>query len=534
MDIPPNRPRPFALRHALVGVLALAVMGGVSSAVASDDPNIVPEYLPLRAADMSSTFALRAERLELRRKIADRLIPAALDALTSIAVSPADRRSTTVIGPISDAVWGTGLVNYQGADFRDGVTRALDHFGDLAFRTQRDLLEAVHTLYGPLEPEDPLVDRLRTRVLAPGAHPRMAAMAAVILRRHPETARTADVDTVAGLTRVLSRAIGADAAASTSPHVQAVLRSAGLAPLPPWPATSGTLLSLLRHPAPVPDLPLLVSIQGTRRDYPGLIVARRRDGRFVRDHEGTIVQIRLLARAQTNLPGTFSNGNTPAGYMSIQGLARSASGNVFIGPAPMIVTELPVEAGVDRWFHGRPPATARPADPTTTALSWTPELYAGLLPDGPELAVFGMKERLLEAWTAGQAGRSEIILHGNVTEPGLHAVPGPRTRAEILTAKGNPWSPFGPSMGCATPIELWDEETGQCLRSDQIRLVHLLLAADANRDLPPADDPWPQHRNLPQPRGFLLTVDLIPPREEGFLEVDLEPILIEAEKAAEE
>jgi hypothetical protein len=69
------------------------------------------------------------------------------------------------------------------------------------------------------------------------------------------------------------------------------------------------------------------------------------------------------------------------------------------------------------------------------------------------------------------------------------------------------------------------------LHSDQIRLVHALLAADANRDLPPPGDAWPEAGQVPQPQGFLLTVDLIPPRAEGFLEADLEGVILEAEKA---
>jgi hypothetical protein len=498
-------------------IMSPGLNGGIAAAPSVDSRPVIPAHFPLRTQDLQSTFALTSERLALREKIAQRLIPAAVDALTTLALSPQDRRTTVVTTPIEGAVWGAGLVNYQGVDLREGITRALPAIGSLTPRTQRDLLEAIHTLYKPLATTDPLAMELRRHVLETSVSlpPRIVAMAAVILQAG---ASPGDLQSSSGLRSALSRALGQQADLSTSPHIRAVLMAADQLPLPPWPATSPTLLQVLRHPAPVPDFPVLFSIQGGNRDYPGFIVGRRRDGRFVRDADGQLVIIRQLARAQTNLPGTFSNGNTPSGYMTIRGLALT-TGNVFIGPSPMILTELPIETKAEEWFHGRIPGAGG---------SWSEELYRSILPPVPALNL-----QLMEAWLAGVAGRGEILLHGNVTEPGLHGIPGPRTREEVLRPSQNPWSPFGPSMGCATPLELWDEKTGRCLHSDQIRLVHVLLAADANRNLPPQDDPWPQAGAVSQPEGFLLTLDLTPARAEGFLDADLRPVIEEADRVGQ-
>jgi hypothetical protein len=65
---------------------------------------------------------------------------------------------------------------------------------------------------------------------------------------------------------------------------------------------------------------VVFSIHRPDRRFPGLAIIRGADGRFVRDVKGKIFSIRQLAISNSNLPGYLTNGNTPQGIYSIQGV----------------------------------------------------------------------------------------------------------------------------------------------------------------------------------------------------------------------
>ena len=185
---------------------------------------------------------------------------------------------------------------------------------------------------------------------------------------------------------------------------------------------------------------VIFSIQRSNRDYPGLVIIRKADGKFLRNESGEILSIPQLARAITDLPGYITNGNTPEGILSIQGIDFSKSD--FIGPSPNLQLVLPYEVKPDKFFHLSYKDTL-----------WSLNKYKSLLPES-------WKEytNIYEAYYAGKAGRNEIIAHGTTIDPGFY--------------DGTSYFPFTPSLGCLTTKELWSYETGNIIESDQIKLMN--------------------------------------------------------------
>mgnify|MGYP005840756099 CR=1 FL=1 len=193
---------------------------------------------------------------------------------------------------------------------------------------------------------------------------------------------------------------------------------------------------------------VIFSIQRSNRDYPGLLVIRKPDGKFLRDESGKIFSIPQLARAITDLPGYITNGNTPEGILSIQGIDFSK--NVFIGPSPNLQLVLPYEVNPKKYFHNQIQDTI-----------WNQDYYSDLLPDSWKsyLPIF-------EAYYAGKAGRNEIIAHGTTIDPKFY--------------KDKSYYPFTPSLGCLTTKELWSDVDGRISESDQIILMNAFNDAGAD------------------------------------------------------
>jgi hypothetical protein len=190
---------------------------------------------------------------------------------------------------------------------------------------------------------------------------------------------------------------------------------------------------------------VIFSIQRSNRDYPGLVIIRKPDGKFLRDEPGEIFNVPQLARAVTDLPGYITNGNTPQGILSIQGIDFSK--NVFIGPSPNLQLVLPYEVNPKLYFHNE-----------VTDTVWNKDFYTNLLPDSWRNYL-----PIYEAYYAGKAGRTEIIAHGTTIEPGFYS--------------GTSYFPFTPSLGCLTTKELWSYDTGRIIESDQIKFINAFIKA---------------------------------------------------------
>lgn len=187
---------------------------------------------------------------------------------------------------------------------------------------------------------------------------------------------------------------------------------------------------------------VIFSIQRSNRDYPGLLIIKKSDGKFLRDESGEIFSVPQLARAITDLPGYITNGNTPEGILSIQSIDFSK--NIFIGPSPNLQLVLPYEVNPKKYFHNE-----------VTDTVWNKDYYSNLLPDSWKNYI-----PIYEAYYAGKAGRNEIIAHGTTIDPGFY--------------QDKTYYPFTPSLGCLTTKELWSDRDGKILASDQLKLMNAL------------------------------------------------------------
>jgi hypothetical protein len=191
---------------------------------------------------------------------------------------------------------------------------------------------------------------------------------------------------------------------------------------------------------------IVFSFQRKNRNYPGLAIVRDSAGNFIKDYNGNVFSVTQLARSITNLPGYFSNGNTPQGIFRMKGFDKSRS--IFIGPTENIQLTMPFETSLQRFFN----------DSSITDSVWTTDWYLKLLPES-WANYFPVKE----AYYAGKAGRTEIISHGTTVDPSYY--------------KGTPFYPLTPTLGCLCTKEIWDEETGKRKQSDQQKLVDALKKA---------------------------------------------------------
>ena len=197
-------------------------------------------------------------------------------------------------------------------------------------------------------------------------------------------------------------------------------------------------------------------ISTMEQGFPGLAIVQDADGRFVRDAEGKLVLVRQLARAGSNLPFFITNGNTPQGIYSIQGIGHSR--NNFIGPTPNLQMIMPFEEDWKKYFQ-------QPADSTNPLKS-----YLSLLPANWQ-AYLPMQE----AFIAGKAGRTEIIAHGTTIDP--------------MYFLEQPYFPISPTLGCLCAKEIWNSKTGKLDDSEQLKLINAFL-------------------NSPGDKGFLFVINL--------------------------
>jgi hypothetical protein len=237
------------------------------------------------------------------------------------------------------------------------------------------------------------------------------------------------------------------------------------------------MLDLLRQRFPG-DAPVIFSFQRRNRDYPGLTVIRKSDGAFVRRPDGSMFSVPQLARSMSNCPGYLTNGNTPQGIFSIQGI--EPADNSFIGPTPTLQTVLPIEKSVPDYFH----------DQSKDGTKWDRKLYQDMLP-----ASWREYVPIFEAYAAGEVGRGDIITHGTTIDPEFY--------------KGLTYYPNTPSMGCLTALEMWSPKDGRCIYSDQLSLL------DA-------------YTSLNHPAGFLVVVELDNESRSVYL-YDVLPYLLDAE-----
>ena len=191
---------------------------------------------------------------------------------------------------------------------------------------------------------------------------------------------------------------------------------------------------------------IVYSIQRKNRNYPGIVIVRDKDGKFITDDQGNIFSVPQLARSITNMPCYLTNGNTPQGIFRMYGFDVSKS--AALGPTENIQLTMPFETSVQHFLK----------DSTIKDSVWTPELYERLLPKALK-----KYHPLFQTYYSSAIGRTEIIAHGTTVNPDYY--------------KGKTYYPYTPTQGCLCTKEIWSDKDGKRIVSDQQKLVDAVKKA---------------------------------------------------------
>ncbi|MBI1931604.1 MAG: hypothetical protein HYS24_03630 [Ignavibacteriales bacterium] len=185
---------------------------------------------------------------------------------------------------------------------------------------------------------------------------------------------------------------------------------------------------------------IIFSVHRKNRHFPGITIIKRPDGEFVKNKDGSVFNIPQLAISFSNLPAYIPNGNTPQGVYSIIGTYVSSTQT--IGPTPNILLRSPFEVSPNIFYHNE-----------NKIQSWQIEDYRNLLPQS-----WKNYFPIYQSFYAGEIGRKLIIMHGSTDDLSLY--------------KDLPYFPYTPTKGCLSSKEIWDDQNGKCIESDQVKLLN--------------------------------------------------------------
>ncbi len=318
------------------------------------------------------------------------------------------------------AFWASELMLRTTPGGRDAVRNGLYNFSMFSNSFRRSLLQNAYTLY-----HTEFVDIIDSLIMTEKDEKLFAMMAEYIIRA--DSIRKDGV-----LVMMRNRFPGW----ASHPVLKGmVLSHSGYAPV-----TDAQINELISYRQHAGEASVYVIVH-KNRDLPGYAFIQDDNGLILMEGDDTLM-IRVIARSVTNLPGYLTNGNTPPGVFSMQSIA--ISDNIFIGPTPTLVTYLPFETDVVTFsFGGQEQGT------------WTEERYRSFFPPG-----WISIEQKNMAYYAGEAGRSEIIMHGTTIDEEFYS--------------GQPYYPFTPSLGCICSLEIWDRKKGVPKESDQLKMIMAL------------------------------------------------------------
>ncbi|MCP4970531.1 MAG: hypothetical protein GY932_08060 [Arcobacter sp.] len=200
-----------------------------------------------------------------------------------------------------------------------------------------------------------------------------------------------------------------------------------------------SLVELLQHPFQKGKT-IIYSLHRKNRNYPGMTIIKKPDGTFVKNSDGTIFNIPQLAVSFSNLPGYIPNGNTPEGVYSIIG--KYISPTQTIGPTPNVLVRSPFEVKPEIFFHNK-----------SEHKYFAKENYTNLLPK-----TWQNYFPIFQSYYAGKYGRRLIIMHGSTDDLNYY--------------KNKSYYPLSPTRGCLSSKEIWNEQDGKCIESDQAKLIN--------------------------------------------------------------
>jgi hypothetical protein len=204
------------------------------------------------------------------------------------------------------------------------------------------------------------------------------------------------------------------------------------------------LIDLLSHPFQKGKT-VIYSLHRKDRKHSGITIIKIPDGRFVRNSDSTIFYVQQLAASTSQLPGYLSQGNTPQGVFTVVGTYVSPTES--IGPTPNVLTRIPHEVAPSIFYHGK-----------NKSNNWNIEEYKELLPASLQNYL-----PLHESYYAGMTGRRLIVMHGSTDD--------------ISFFEETEYYPLTPSKGCLTTKEIWNENTGRLIESDQVKLMNAFHAS---------------------------------------------------------
>ena len=408
--------------------------------------NTSAQFLP---ETIQSSFTLQSERQKLKKSLYERTIQ------QSFSSSP----DSTNEHRYQSAFWAISQFMVSDSSVMDGFKKTFAAYPSLEKETRRSFLEALYTI-NPKQFQNEV-----QQILVTEEQPKIFSMAALFLFRNNKGYKFRILENIDR-------------------------RFPGYADNIILTALRNYILNINEQvQQPIPDLPLLFasqekkgiktiySFQRWNRDYNGLAIIQEADGKFARDSAGRLIAVRQLARSGSNLPYFITNGNTPQGIFSIQGIETSH--NNFIGPTPNLQMMMPFEGNWQNYFQSQ-------ADSLNAQLT-----YTHLLPLEWQ-SYFPMQE----AFIAGKAGRTEIIAHGTTIDPEYFS--------------GQPFYPISPTLGCLCAEELWNANTGKLALSEQLKLVNTYLRSPGNK-------------------GFLMVINL-DNQQQPVTEKELEKIVALFEK----
>jgi hypothetical protein len=324
------------------------------------------------------------------------------------------------------AFWAISQFLVADSNVMAGFRKTADGYDSLDRETRRSFLEALYAV-NPAGFEQKV-----WAIIQDEPDPRLTAMGILFLFRRAPGEYT--VSRLLGLARQKFPATG------NTPQIEVLgewLRQESTRMRPELPPAADLFQFNKDH-----GIKAVYSFQRHDRDQQGMAIVQYEDGRFARDSGGKLISIRQLARSGSSLPYFLTNGNTPQGIYSIQGIDTSF--NNFIGPTPNLQLFLPNECWWRIFYHDEKDT----ADAVAAYRSLLPETWMYHAP-------------MMESFTAGKLGRTEIICHGTTIDPAFF--------------KGKPYYPISPTLGCLCARESWNTTTGKLIESEQFRLAQTFL-----------------------------------------------------------
>lgn len=402
-------------RQLLPAILALSML-----------PALPKAQSQVRREDIHTDFVLYQKRVSLEKDLRERIIGRNFDL-------PLDSNTEDKYLSACSAVSQFG---FDGAPVFSGFDRLFKGYAEVSYDVKKAFLEAVYAV-GSTRFADPMRSLLMTE-----NNPRLFSMAAVYCYRSDTSTANANALKIA----MVEKFPGYD----SFPILQTLEQYLSYGAAAPRIRTPD-IPSLFNYHRTL-GKKIVYSFQRWDRDYPGLAIVMDEQGRFIRDAQGRVRTFRQLARSGSSLPYFISDGNTPQGIFSITGTAVSRTN--FIGPTPNLQLIMPFEETWDHFFFADSATASSSFDSLAAYTALLPSSWRGYAP-------------MMEAWTAGRLGRTEIIAHGTTIDP------------EYFHDK--PYYPLTPTMGCLCAKEEWNVTTGHPLVSEQLDLFNAFSATPVRK-----------------------------------------------------